>query len=137
MVLSRSETTRRLILVATITAAITACSSGPKGASKTFYSALGNGNTDKAMKMLDMTDIPPQAQLLNINAKIRSSMASFHQKAVAHGGLEGVKILSVQRIDATHTKVTADLKFRDGSNEKVEDLWVKIKGKWLLDVAND
>lgn len=135
MGLSRRTTPHNLIIAAAIAAAMTACSTGPTGASKSFYRAIGDGNTDKAMTMVDMVDIAPQAQLLGLNSKIRAAMDSLHQRAQAHGGLALVKILSVQKIDDTHSKVTAELKFRDGTTQKSADTWVKLHGKWLLDLA--
>ncbi len=137
MPLSRRETPHRLILVAAITAALTACSSGPKSASKQFYSAIGNGNTDRAMKMIDMADISPDAQAMGVSSKLRAAIGALHQKAEAHGGVELVKILSAKTIDGSHAQVTAEMKFRDGTTQKSTDNWVKLNGKWLLDTAQD
>lgn len=134
MALSPSKASHKLILVAAVTAAMAACSSGPKGASQQFYSDIGNGNTDKALKLVDTADVPPQAQLMGLSAKIRAAIESLHQKAEAHGGLQVVKILSVKRLDDTHAKVTAEMKFRDGTTQESTDTWIKLKGKWLLDV---
>lgn len=137
MALSPSKTSHKLILAAAVTAAIAACSSGPKGASQQFYSDIGNGNTDKALKLVDTADASPQAKLMGIDAKIRAGIESLHQKAEAHGGLQAVKILSMHQIDDTHANVTAEMKFRDGTIQKLTDTWVKHEGKWLLDVAQN
>lgn len=137
MALTRSPSAHKLILAAAVTAAITACSNGPKSASKQFYSAIGNGNTNKAMQMIDTVDISPQVQAMGINGKLRAAIDSLHQKAEAHGGLTAVQILSVKKIDDTHAKVTADMHFRDGTTQKSADTWVKAHGKWLLDVAQN
>lgn len=135
MGLSLPTTPHNLIIAAAIAAALTACSASPNGASKNFYRAVGTGNTDKAMKMIDMVDIGPQAQLMGLNSKIRAAIESLHQKAQAHGGLASVEILSVHKIDDTHSKVTAELRFRDGTTQNSTDTWAKLHGKWLLDLA--
>ncbi len=137
MHLSHRQTSHKLILVAAITATMTACSSGPKSASKQFYSAIGNGNTDRAMKMIDMADISPEAQSMGVSSKLRAAIGALHQKAEAHGGVEAVKILSMQKIDDTHAKVTAEMKFHDGTTQQSTDNWVKLNGKWLLDTAQN
>ena len=137
MVLSHNKSAHKLVLVAAVTAALAACSNGPKGASKDFYSAIGSGNTDQAMKMVDFVDVGPQAQLMGLNSKIRAAIESLHQKAQAHGGLDHVTILSVHKIDDTHARVTAELKFHDGTLQKSTDTWIKLKGKWLLDLQSN
>ena len=137
MALKHRATSQNVILVAAVATALTACSNGPKTASKDFYSDIGNGHPDQAMKLIDTADVPPAAQLVDVNAKIRAAMEATHQQAESHGGLDQVKILSMQQIDAAHAKVSAEMVFHDGTVQQSTDTWVKRKGKWLMAVTQN
>ena len=137
MALKHRATSQNVILVAAVATALTACSSGPKTASKDFYTDIGNGHPDQAMKLIDTADVPPAAQLVDVNGKIRAAMEATHQQAETHGGLDQVKILSMQQIDADHAKVSAEMVFHDGTNQQTTDTWVKKNGKWLMAVTQN
>lgn len=137
MVLKHGAISQKIMVVAAVATALTACSSGPKSASKDFYSDIGNGHPDQAMKLIDTASIPPAAQLVDVNGKIRAAMEATHQQAEAHGGLAQVKILSMQQIDADHAKVSTEMVFHDGTNQKTTDTWVKRNGKWLMAVTQN
>lgn len=137
MALTRTEMSRKLIVAAAITTILAACSNGPKSASKQFYSAIGHGETNQAMKMIDTVDLSPQAQAMGVTSKLRAAIESMHNRAEAHGGLERVNILTVKKLNDTHARVTAQMKFRDGTTQTSTDNWVKLKGKWLLDTAQN
>lgn len=137
MVLKHGAISQKVIVVAAVATALTACSSGPKAASKDFYSDIGNGQTDQAMKLIDTAGIPPAAQLVDVNSKIRAAMEATHQQAEAHGGLDQVKILSLKQIDADHAKVSAEMVFHDGTVQQSTDTWIKRNGKWLMAVTQN
>ncbi len=137
MVLSRSASSRNLVLLAAVTAALAACSNGPKSASRQFYSAIGNGNTAKAIHMIDLVDLSPTAQAMGVTGKIRAAAESLHKRAEAHGGLSTVKILSMKKLDDNHAKVTAEMEFKDGTTQTSTDTWVKLHGRWLLDLTQN
>ncbi len=135
MALKHRVTPQKVILVAAAATALTACSSSPKTASKHFYTDIGTGHPDQAMKLMDTADVPPAAQLVDVNGKIRAAMEATHQQAEAHGGLDQVKILSMQKIDADHAKVSAEMLFHDGTNQQTTDTWVKKNGRWLMAIT--
>lgn len=130
--LNRIKTSRQVLLAVALTSTLAACSSGPKGASEDFYTAAANGQTDKAMKMIDLADMSPQDIAMGASGKLQAVLESIHQKALANGGLDKVKILNVTKIDDSHTQVTAQLVFKDGVTMVSRDSWVKLNGKWLL-----
>ena len=130
--LKRIKTSRQVLIAVALASALAACSSGPKESSEDFYTAAANGNTDKAMKMIDMADISPQDLSMGATGKLQAVLESIHQKAQAHGGLDTVKVLSVNKIDDSHTQVTAQLVFKDGGTMVSKDNWIKLNGKWLL-----
>ncbi len=128
----RVKSSRQTLLILALTSVLAACSSGPKGASEDFYTAVANGHTNKAMKMIDLADIPPQDISMGATGKLQAVLESIYQKAQAHGGLDKVKILSVNKIDESHTQVTAQLVFKDGGTMVSRDSWIKLNDKWFL-----
>lgn len=123
---------KKSFFVVALSLFIAACgsSSTPEGVAEEFFTELYNGKADTSKFYLGEDGKDPATREL-FEGKIKAGALEAKAKADKKGGLDSVKIVSVET-EGNHSRIKLELTFKDGSKDEQGASLYNDNGTWKL-----
>lgn len=124
---------KKSFFVVALSLFIAACgsSSTPEGVAEEFFTELYNGKADTSKIYLGKDAEQPGVKEM-VEGKIKAGAAEAKAKADEKGGLDSVKIVSVET-EGNRSRVKLELTFKDGSKDDESGSLYNDNGTWKIE----